>query len=192
MSLGIKTADGFIPIHSVHVSVDEPVLIEKTVTANGVYSAADDEADGYSSVTVNVDNNLTVSQVPLEVGGLMNAYVGDILSPNDSVDNRCRGTYAVLLAAGDYEIVKSPTAAADLQINVSAYQRDRLYYSSLSRDLYVLATSITGYWSESGQPFSLTLSTPAYISVTVRKSDNTILSAAEAGGYVTIRKIQGA
>jgi hypothetical protein len=31
-----------------------PVLIEKSVTENGTYSAADDEADGYSSVTVNV------------------------------------------------------------------------------------------------------------------------------------------
>ena len=31
-----------------------PVLIEKSVTANGTYSAQDDEADGYSAVTVNV------------------------------------------------------------------------------------------------------------------------------------------
>lgn len=192
MSLGIKTADGVIPIHSVHVSVDEPVLVEKTITANDTYTAADDNADGYSSVTVDVDNNLTISQVPLEDGGFMNTSIGDILSPNDSANNRCRGTYAVLLAVGEYEIAMSSTAPADLQINVSAYQRSQIYYSDLSRALYVLATSITGYWSESGQPFSLTLSTPAYISVTVRKSDNTILSAAEAGGYVTIRKIQGA
>ena len=118
----------------------------------------------------------------------MNAYAGDILSPNDSVDNRCRGTYAVLLAAGEYEIVKSPTAPVDLQINVSAYIRDRVYDSILSRDLYVLATSVPGYWSESGQPFTLALSAPAYISVTVRKSDNAALSAADAGGYVTICK----
>ena len=32
----------------------EPVLIEKTITANGTYTAEDDSADGYSSVTVNV------------------------------------------------------------------------------------------------------------------------------------------
>lgn len=31
-----------------------PVLITKNITANGVYSAADDNADGYSSVDVNV------------------------------------------------------------------------------------------------------------------------------------------
>lgn len=32
----------------------EPVLIEKTITANGTYNAGADNADGYSSVTVNV------------------------------------------------------------------------------------------------------------------------------------------
>lgn len=185
MSLGIKTAQGIQRIHSVRV---KPTTTTKTVTANGTYNASSDNADGYSAVAVDVDTNLTVSQVPLEVGGFMNSSVGDILSPNDSVDNRCRGTYAVLLAAGEYEIVKSPTAPVDLQINVSAYQKDRVYDSSLSRDLYVLATSVPGYWSESGQPVSLTLSAPAYISVLVRKSDNTTLSAADAGGYVIIRK----
>ena len=34
--------------------IPEPVLIEKTVTANDTYNASDDNADGYSSVTVNV------------------------------------------------------------------------------------------------------------------------------------------
>lgn len=33
-----------------------PVLIEKTVTANGTYSAEEDSADGYSKVTANVPN----------------------------------------------------------------------------------------------------------------------------------------
>ena len=36
----------------------ESVLIEKSVTANGVYSAADDSADGYSRVTVNVPDRV--------------------------------------------------------------------------------------------------------------------------------------
>lgn len=144
------------------------------------------------SVHVDVGNNLTVSQVPLETGGLRVANIGDILAPNNDVDNRCRSTYAVLLDAGEYEITKSSTAAADLQINVSAYQRGQIYYSNVSHDVYVLSVTAAGYWSEIGQPFTITLSEPAYISVVVRKSDNTTLSAADAGGYVTIRKIQGA
>ena len=36
------------------VEVPEPTLITKSVTANGTYSASADNADGYSSVTVNV------------------------------------------------------------------------------------------------------------------------------------------
>lgn len=32
----------------------EPVLVTKSITENGTYSADDDDADGYSSVTVNV------------------------------------------------------------------------------------------------------------------------------------------
>lgn len=170
----------------------EPVLVEKTVTANGIYAAKDDNADGYSAVTVDVDTNLTISRVPLEVGGLRVANIGDILSPNNDVDNRCRSMYAVLLDAGEYEITKSSTAAADLQINATAYQRGQIYYSDASHDVYVLSATVVGYWSEIGQPFTITLSEPAYISVVVRKSDNTTLSAADAGGYVTIQKIQGA
>ena len=34
----------------------EPTLITKSIAANGTYSAADDSADGYSAVTVNVDS----------------------------------------------------------------------------------------------------------------------------------------
>ena len=33
-------------------------LVEKTITENGTYNAADDNANGYSSVTVNVPGNL--------------------------------------------------------------------------------------------------------------------------------------
>lgn len=51
MSLGIKTADGVIPIHSVRV---KPTTVAKSITANDTYTAADDNVDGYSAVTVAV------------------------------------------------------------------------------------------------------------------------------------------
>lgn len=35
------------------------ILIEKSITANGVYNASDDSADGYSKVTVDVPNSYT-------------------------------------------------------------------------------------------------------------------------------------
>ena len=38
-------------------------LIEKSVTENGTYNATDDEADGYSKVTVNVEPDLTTKTI---------------------------------------------------------------------------------------------------------------------------------
>ena len=37
------------------------VLIDKTITANGVYSATDDDADGYSTVTIDVPSTIITS-----------------------------------------------------------------------------------------------------------------------------------
>lgn len=50
---GIYTEEGkaYSPVI---VEVPEPTLITKSITANGTYSANDDNADGYSQVTVNV------------------------------------------------------------------------------------------------------------------------------------------
>ena len=39
---------------TVNVSAGTPTLVTKTITENGTYSAEDDDADGYSEVTVNV------------------------------------------------------------------------------------------------------------------------------------------
>lgn len=41
----------------------EPTLIEKTITENGEYDPADDNADGYSSVSVDVEPNLTTKAI---------------------------------------------------------------------------------------------------------------------------------
>ena len=43
-----------ISTNNFNVSALDPVLIQKTVTENGTYSAEDDNADGYLEVTVNV------------------------------------------------------------------------------------------------------------------------------------------
>lgn len=51
MSLNIKTQNGLQRLTDVRVGNK---LISKTISANGTYVASNDEADGYSSVTVNV------------------------------------------------------------------------------------------------------------------------------------------
>ena len=55
---GIHTiANNDIGVNRINVDISsapEPTLIDKTITANGVYNASDDNSDGYSSVDVNV------------------------------------------------------------------------------------------------------------------------------------------
>ena len=50
----IKSSIGDVGEIVEEVLVGPPTLIEKTITENGTYDASDDEADGYSSVTVDV------------------------------------------------------------------------------------------------------------------------------------------
>ena len=52
--------------------VPEPTLIEKTITANDTYNASDDNADGYSKVTVNVqsENNALLDVEPANNFGI--------------------------------------------------------------------------------------------------------------------------
>lgn len=54
---------------------DEPTLVEKNITANGTYNASDDNADGYSKVTVNVSGSHTPS-VSVNANGLVTASCG--------------------------------------------------------------------------------------------------------------------
>jgi len=70
-SITTVTADeGYDGLDSVEVNVevempDEPVLIEKTITENGTYDPASDNADGYSQVNVNVAGGEVYQELPL-------------------------------------------------------------------------------------------------------------------------------
>lgn len=46
----------------------DEVLSTKTITLNGTYSAQDDQADGYSEVTVNVQNGASMTEVQNQYG----------------------------------------------------------------------------------------------------------------------------
>lgn len=76
-----------------HSKIDEggspSVLIEKSVTANDVYNAADDNADGYSKVTVNVPSSSpTLIEKSITANGVYNAS-------SDSADGYSKVTVAV-------------------------------------------------------------------------------------------------
>ena len=64
-----------------------PILIEKSIVANGEYSASDDSADGYSSVIVNVPNTYTQSDEGKVVSnGALVSQTSDTATQNGTVD----------------------------------------------------------------------------------------------------------
>ena len=60
-------------------------LIEKTITENGIYNAVDDEADGYSTVNVEVENSYTVEDNGKVVSN--QALVAQTAYPNTITQN---------------------------------------------------------------------------------------------------------
>ena len=93
-------------LNDVKVMVSSPstVLIDKTITANNTYNATDDNANGYSSVTVDVANSYTASDEGKVVdnGALVsqtstsattNGIVDTTL--NNSIDINVPNTYTV-------------------------------------------------------------------------------------------------
>lgn len=55
-SAGLSFPDGFVSAVQNIPSGGSATLITKSITEDGTYNAEEDEADGYSSVTVNVEN----------------------------------------------------------------------------------------------------------------------------------------
>lgn len=122
-----------------NIPTGESVLTTKTVTANGTYSAQDDNADGYSSVTVNVPTptpslqSKSVSYTPSEtaqsetvsadsgydglssvsvsVGAIASDYVGSGITRRSSTDLAASGA-TVTVPAGYYSAQASKTVAS--------------------------------------------------------------------------------
>ena len=86
-------------------SGDEPVLIDKTITANGTYNASSDSADGYKEVVVNVPSvtptgniNIT-STAQTDVSAYATAQVVDA----DLVASNIKKDVDILGVVGTYE-----------------------------------------------------------------------------------------
>ena len=120
----------------------EPTLITKNITENDTYSAADDGADGYSSVTVNVqpnvgtksitgngtykasDDNLDgYSEVSVNVAGLSGIVVMDftnITTPFTLNGVSYGSTGAVFDGTSDYIALSYFHAGMELEIDVGS------------------------------------------------------------------------
>lgn len=83
-----------------------PVLITKGVTTNGTYSAADDEADGYSTVSVDVPNSYTAQDEGKVVqSGALVSQTATSTTTNGTIDTTTNDSVVVNVAnsyvAGD-------------------------------------------------------------------------------------------
>ena len=138
--------------------VDGPLnLIAKSVTANGTYSASSDNADGYSSVTVNVPSGgsmqtktvtPTTSQQTVSpdsgYDGLssvtVNAIPSEYIVPSGSQTKTANGTYDVTALAQLVVNVASPVKTATgtftgngtrtIDISSVTFEPDLVYFTS--------------------------------------------------------------
>ena len=80
---------------------DAPVLVQKSITANGSYDPEDDSADGYSEVTVNVPNTYTASDEGKVVdSGALVAQGSDTVTENDTYDTTLISSLTVNVEGG--------------------------------------------------------------------------------------------
>lgn len=91
----LPTAINSIPTEST------PTLITKSITSNGVYNASSDNADGYSSVTVNVS------------GGITNINNNYIIKTNGDIE---------LLKKGNFTLGKDDSSISGDDLLSSAYR----------------------------------------------------------------------
>ena len=70
------------------VEVPEPTLVTKSITANGTYTASDDNADGYSSVTVAVEGfkKKSISNTPTDIASFNDGTANPMPSLEISIE----------------------------------------------------------------------------------------------------------
>ena len=116
-------------------------LISKTITTNGTYTASNDNADGYSSVTVNVPPTTPTLQSKtitptesvqtitadsnydglnsVEVGAISSTYIGSEVARKDSTNLATSGA-TVTVPAGYYEEQATKSVATTTHFNPTA------------------------------------------------------------------------
>ncbi len=88
-------------------------LIEKSISANGIYNASDDSADGYSKVTVDVPNTYTAEDEGKVVdnGALVaQTAMSSEVTENGTVDTTLYNSVTVNVPSGGVEFSNTPNA----------------------------------------------------------------------------------
>ena len=80
---------------------DAPVLVPKSITANGTYSPASDDADGYSGVTVNVANSYAAGDEGKVVSnGALVSQSSQNITENGTYDTTLKNQVVVNVSGG--------------------------------------------------------------------------------------------
>ena len=110
-----------------------PVLIEKSVTENGTYAASSDNADGYSSVSVDVPNTYAAGDEGKVVSnGTLVTQGSDTVTENGTVDTTLISSLLVDVAGGGglSQIAKLTTTSTGV----------------VSHDMYIVQSSLYFYF----------------------------------------------
>ena len=123
---------------SVYVKIERQTtssatLITKTITANGTYSAEDDDADGYSEVTVNVPSGGSSKNVQTAQSTTRrnNTALGSIIS----LTCQTAGTYDIYWTCARSNT--SQTWGSQLYINGTAYGTENTTWSNNVQNNYL-------------------------------------------------------
>lgn len=119
-------------------------LIDKTITANGMYDAEDDDADGYSSVTVNVPSgsptlqSKTVSYTPSE------STRSETVTADSGYDGLNSVAVSVGAVSGTYVGSQVPTQAAQtIHPSTQAQSIDSGKYLTGAQTIEAVTTNLT-------------------------------------------------
>ena len=146
----IKSSIGDVGEIVEEVLVGPPTLIEKTITENGTYAAEDDDADGYSSVTVNVSGGGGSSGNDV----IFYDYDGSVVASYSAADFAnlsampANPTHTGLTAQGwNWSLADAKTYVASYgklnigQMYITDDGKTRLYFI-VSRDSYTIQLSL--------------------------------------------------
>lgn len=138
-------------------------LITKSITANGTYSASDDDADGYSEVTVNVPTGITPT-------GTLNITAND--------------TYDVTNYAS--AVVNVPTGSSkNVQTAQSTSRRNNTSLGSINSLTCSTAGTYDVYWTCARSNTSQTWGSQLYINGTAYGTENTTWSNNVQNNHLT-------
>ena len=132
--------DGYNPV-VVNVPSVQPTLITKSITANGTYNASSDNADGYSTVDVDVPNTYTASDEGKVVSnGSLVSQTATSTNVNGTINTTLNNSVTVNVptysSADNGKVIQngslvSQTSASDSTINTNGtYDYDTTYNNS--------------------------------------------------------------